>query len=248
MFSKVISLLLVFLPILVHGILSKEHFVIERKLSGFGFHRDLETNIHMPSKLCEYLAATGCSLLIFQVLPSGVYADPFQLKSLEMFGFPKVLFDRNVDIEAAEYVSKPHEIFMYIDLSVYKPDQTTGHLSIEVSMPIHARYHKPLPWQADSEPRATISLLHPGVYSNCSQSDEHNTLKAPCDVSNSSLCAWSHISYISYSPQVEMSIPIGQEWHKPLVVTVTLVTTIVICALLCKTLISHRDNDIDKTS
>ncbi|GFR99878.1 phosphatidylinositol-glycan biosynthesis class X protein [Elysia marginata] len=235
-------------PVLASGTLSKDNFVIERKLGGHGFHRDLETIIHLPHKLQSEVAGPGCILLMYQVLPAGVYADPFQIHNLNQFGFPEVVFDRIVDIEAAEYASKSHELYLFIELSAYKPNKVTGHLNIEISLPIHARYHIPFLTERGTEPRAKISILHPGLYSNCSQPDVHNTLRAPCNPSNSSYCDWAQVSYISYSPQVELSIPVGEERHKPLVITVTLLVTTVICALLCKTIFTHNSDRPDKES
>lgn len=233
---------------LASGELSKKNFVVDRKLNGNGFHRDLETIIHLPYNLRAQLAGPNCFLLMYQSLPAAVYADPFQIQNLNQFGFPKVVFDRSVDIEAAEYASKPHELYMFIDLSAYEPNETTGHLSIEISLPIHARYHAPSSASVGSGPRAKIFILHPGLYSNCSQPDEHNSLKAQCSPNDSRQCQWAHVSYQSRSSQVEMSIPVGEEKHKPLVITVTLLVTTAICAFLCKTIFTSDSDKRDKES
>ncbi|RUS79314.1 hypothetical protein EGW08_012932 [Elysia chlorotica] len=233
---------LLLLPVISSGVLSKDHLVIERKLGGYGFHRDLETIIHLPNKLRKHMASSGCNLLVYQNLPSGVYADPFQVQSLKQFGLPEIVFDRNVDIEAAEYASKAHELFMFVELSTYRPHKITGHLNIEIVLPIHARYHAPSSDEASSEPRARISILHPGLYSNCSQPDMNNILRAPCSSTNSTYCDWVQVSYISYSPQVEMSIPVGEEKHKALVVSTSLAVTALIFAWLCRTIYTSKIN------
>ena len=45
-----------------------------------------------------------------------------------------------------------------------------------------------------------------------------------------------------------MSIPVGEERHKPLVVTVSLFVTAVIFALLCKTIYTSQIDVPDKES
>ncbi|BFZ02860.1 hypothetical protein BsWGS_05899 [Bradybaena similaris] len=203
-----------------------------RHLLGSGFHRSLETSLTVPESVILQHKLPDCAFLLFETLPPGIYADPFQINSLVPFGGPQVLFDRIVNIEAAEFLSKPHELFIFLSLHKHVTDERPSEKTLKVSLPIHARYHRP---SVDAKiSHSHVTILPPGLYSNCTPSDAADTVMAPCDMNNSSLCLWTHLPYKSSFPVVQLSVPIGQQSDIPLVVMTTLFTTVAVCALLIR--------------
>ncbi|CAG5127835.1 unnamed protein product [Candidula unifasciata] len=218
--------------------------LLARQLTGSGFHRNLETLLTLPESIILQHKSPECSLLLFETLPPGAYADPFQINSLKPFGGPQVLFDRIVNIEAAEFSSKPHELFIFLSLYKHVAAERSSEKTLEVSLPIHARYHKP---SVDAKiSHSFVTILPPGLYSNCTPSDAADTIMAPCDVNNSSMCLWTHLPYKSNFPVVQLSVPVGQQSDIPLVVVATLFITVTVCAVLVRFLWTSQQETHNK--
>jgi hypothetical protein len=206
--------------------------VLVRKLLGSGFHRDLETTVSIPRSVRTQHGSSDCAFLLFETLPPGVYADPFQVQSMVPFGGPQVLFDRAVNIEAAEFSSKPHELLIFLSMPEKKVDKEASESVFVVTLTIHARYHR-----ASTDPsmsHSVVNILPPGLYFNCSSLGAADTLLAPCDILNSSMCQWNHLAYKSNFPVLQLSVPVGQLKDIPLVVVTTLLVTVTVCAVLVK--------------
>ncbi|CAL1528821.1 unnamed protein product [Lymnaea stagnalis] len=217
---------------IVQTLLPGSNLHMDRSLIGQGFHRDLNTYIVLDKDLRGLYTSPECSLLLIETLPAGVYADPFQLSSMVPFGGPKIRLDGAVNIEAAEFMSKSHELYIFVNVNLYAVDTMTEQTVINISFPIHARYHKP-----SSDPNvshSTVTIFHPSLYSNCSKSDAGSFLSAPCDVSSNLLCRWEQLSYICSAAPLELMIPVGMARDKPIVILVTLLVTATICSLLIK--------------
>jgi phosphatidylinositol glycan class X len=59
--------------------------VLKRNLIGEGSHRHLSTSIRLnidPKSITELLPTLYCEVIIIERLPSGVFADPFELQHL----------------------------------------------------------------------------------------------------------------------------------------------------------------------
>ncbi|XP_059141579.1 phosphatidylinositol-glycan biosynthesis class X protein-like [Physella acuta] len=214
-------------------------------LLGHGFHRELITTITIPDDIRTLHSNKGCSILLLQSLPPGVYADPFQLSSLVQFGGPKVLFNNDVNIEAPEYLSKTVELYIFLQVSDYKFYQSSKNTVINISLPIHARYHKPTAMKEVTH--SPITLLHPGLYSNCSQLDPNHAISAPCSFLNNAVCQWTQLHYLSSTAPLHMTVPVGQEKDKPLVIVITLLVTFIACSFLLRAMWSFN-NAHPKTS
>uniref|UniRef100_A0A2C9M139 Phosphatidylinositol-glycan biosynthesis class X protein n=1 Tax=Biomphalaria glabrata TaxID=6526 RepID=A0A2C9M139_BIOGL len=217
---------------------------LKRTLLGHGFHRDLITRLTLPPGITASLSKPQCTLLLIETLPSGVYADPYQLNSLKLFGGSQVLFDSPVNVENAEFLSRSHELYIFVNVSDHFTKDSTNHTEIDVSFPIHARYHKPSP----DKTHAIVTILHPSLYSNCSESDVTSSITAPCDLSNTSICDWVPLTYLSTSAPLTLYVPVGQESHKPIVILVTLLVSITVSALLVKVMWISQTAKHDKHS
>lgn len=217
---------------IVQCVLAGSNLHMERSLIGQGFHRNLETSIVLDKDLRELYSSAQCSLLLIESLPAGVYADPFQLSSMGPVKGSEIRLDGVVNIEAAEFMSKLHELYVFINVSLYAADTKTEQTDINISFPIHARYHKPSSDPNVSHSKATI--FHPGLYSNCSKSDGGSFVTAPCNVSSKFLCQWEQVPYICSGAPLQLIIPVGMERDKPIVIMVTLLVSITVCSLLLK--------------
>uniref|UniRef100_A0A0B7A2D9 Phosphatidylinositol-glycan biosynthesis class X protein n=1 Tax=Arion vulgaris TaxID=1028688 RepID=A0A0B7A2D9_9EUPU len=224
---------------------AENDIVMVRRLSGSGFHRNIETTISIPNSIRSQHKLPDCTFLLFETLPPGIYADPFQIQSLVPFGGPQVLFDRDVNIEAAEFSSKPHEVFIYLSMSKGTTSEGSSD-DLILSLPIHARYHKP---SVDPNvSHSVVTILPPGLYSSCSHSHLADTLMAPCDVVNSSMCQWNHLAYKSSFPVVQLNVPVGNQKDIPLVVVITLLMTVTVCAFLVRTIWTSQQKTYSKCS
>lgn len=59
--------------------------VLKRNLIGEGSHRHLSASIRLnidPKSITELLPTLSCEVIIIERLPSGVFADPFELQHL----------------------------------------------------------------------------------------------------------------------------------------------------------------------
>ncbi|KAK7507654.1 hypothetical protein BaRGS_00001589 [Batillaria attramentaria] len=115
---------------------------LNRQVLRDGFHRDLRTTLKLQQDDLRQLPGRPCSVLLVENLPSGLYVDTFQLENLAAVGGPQVLTDRPVDIEAPEYLSSQHKLYVYTPVPVNE-GSLDGTITIFVSLPVHVRYHKP---------------------------------------------------------------------------------------------------------
>ncbi|XP_035824111.1 phosphatidylinositol-glycan biosynthesis class X protein isoform X2 [Aplysia californica] len=171
--------------------LNRDGVTLSRQLVGSGFHREIKTTVTVSNGTRRALTDGKCRLLLLETLSPGVYADPFQLKSLEPFGGPKVAFSAEVDLEATADQSKPLEINIFID--IYSTDEKTPN-EWTIGLPVHGRYHRPSLHKGASS--VEVIILNPVLYSSCSFPGSSNpVLLAPCDASNNSKCKWNPILY-----------------------------------------------------
>ncbi|XP_015897554.3 uncharacterized protein LOC107431188 [Ziziphus jujuba] len=119
------------------------HSVLHRSLVGEGSHRHLSSSIRFSFNLesTSELRPHECDVILIERLPSGVYADPFELQHLLQRGvFSDIAVFGDANLESPSFLSNRSavEINMDIDLSIL-----SGHKNevvIKVELPLHARY------------------------------------------------------------------------------------------------------------
>lgn len=190
--------------------------VVERRILNSGFHRDLITEVKIPKSLLSQ-KDSACYSICRETLPSSVYVDTFQLKSISKHHDFKFI-SPTLDIEKPEYQSSPFSVLIYSDLHM-GPDS----VFINVTLPIHLRYHKP-----DTEYRK-FEIKNPDIFIYCTNKDfKGEVIKSeelPCNSEDKKLCNWSLLKYKSDKETISVMVPVGNTHHQSLVVIGTLSVT-----------------------
>ena len=101
-----------------------------------GFHTVLNFALTI-----DYDPPIGCSLHFYQVLPSHVYADPYELRAYHG-AFAAALFDGTRDFELPALIdSGSNSTLILMNVSTQAVQARTRHINIDI--PLHARYSPP---------------------------------------------------------------------------------------------------------
>lgn len=117
--------------------------VLQRQLNGEGSHRHLSTFIkfHIQSEGTYELPAHLCQVIVVEKLPSGVFADPFELQHLVQRGVlidAAVFGDTNLELPSALSNRSVVEVHMDIGQNILLGNKKA--LEIKFDLPLHARY------------------------------------------------------------------------------------------------------------
>ncbi|KAK1666186.1 hypothetical protein QYE76_054345 [Lolium multiflorum] len=141
---------------------------VHRQLVGEGSHRRLVYSVKFGN--CEddavkFLDGYDANLVIIEKLPSGVFADPFELQHFverKVFLDVAVFGDTNLELPSA--LSNRSAVEIHFD---FKPSTTMG-WNLVVELPLHARY-PPL----DSSGYATVEFGSPDLLLRYRKKDTH---------------------------------------------------------------------------
>ncbi|XP_067897874.1 phosphatidylinositol-glycan biosynthesis class X protein [Heterodontus francisci] len=204
---------------------------LNRHIVKNGFHRELVMDVELGEGVHP-----GCRVMIKEQLPQGLYVDPYEVASQQEHNSWEIFVQNEIDTEAPAYLSTAHAINIYL-----KPDpRHSGHFTGTV--PLHVRYHRPTDTE---ETTALVTLADPQLMIHC---QENNALlaswklgvtEAPCSASNRSTCSWRNVNYQNVIKPLTLQIPVGQKKHVLAVTTATLLTTILCCSLLIRTVWIH---------
>ncbi|KAM9831344.1 phosphatidylinositol-glycan biosynthesis class X protein [Neosynchiropus ocellatus] len=202
-------------------------------LKNKGFHREVETIVRFPSDIYP-----GFKVLLVYRWPSGIYVDPYQLSTLNEQNNWQILLDSPVDLEAPAHLTTGFITHVYPDLS-----QQTSPL-LRVSIPIHARYHKP---STDGSTFTTVDIGPPDLLvraelcSHFENVEPHAIFNAPCAADSSSTCQWLKIRNQQHPPEhMSLRVPVGDGLLVTPVCVGTLLVTMICCAALSKVMWTHR--------
>ncbi|XP_071723914.1 uncharacterized protein [Rutidosis leptorrhynchoides] len=133
--------------------------VTDRKLIGEGSHRRLSTSIRlsMDSQM------PNCKIVIIEKLPSGVFADPFELENLQGRGvFKDVAVFGDTNLELPSFLSNRSVVEIHMNSSSNLSSRHHFQLEINVELPVHARY-QPL----DESGYTNVEFEEPDVIMHC---------------------------------------------------------------------------------
>ena len=155
---------------------------------------------------------SSCHLLIKWTIPSGIYADPYQLQPF--IDNQTLRFADGVNIESMEHHSP--EIVFYTNEKL----DCQNVCRFSKSIPIHVRYHLPNRRQASNDLSALVNLVPPSIYSSCGNGKH-------CFDENEPSCNWERMksSPIDGEQRTHISIPVGDLSHSVIVAFMTLLTT-----------------------
>jgi hypothetical protein len=193
---------------------------VMRRIFNPGFHKEILSEVELM--LTTTVLPDRCNLLIEETMPRGAYVDPDLVKENRHVTGLRTHIPAKVNIEAPEFESEAHRVFIFRHLDVQENLRVTA-----VTVPVNLRYHRPAP--ADSEgvvPPATVKILNPRLMISCEGEDlllncSSRRVTTYCDETGITKCDWLNVPYKINVPSVEVSVPVGNSDHAPLVVGVT---------------------------
>ncbi|KAI3691990.1 hypothetical protein L6452_31794 [Arctium lappa] len=131
---------------LSHGscaMLQAKHSFVQRQLIGEGSHRRLTSSIRIESEpeVLSKLPSLFCKAIVVERLPSGVFADPFELEHLTergVFSDASAFGDTDLELPTVRANRSVVEVHMDLGPSTLFGNKNGWELNIE--LPLHARY------------------------------------------------------------------------------------------------------------
>uniref|UniRef100_A0A803MRS5 Phosphatidylinositol-glycan biosynthesis class X protein n=1 Tax=Chenopodium quinoa TaxID=63459 RepID=A0A803MRS5_CHEQI len=116
---------------------------LERRLIGEGSHRRLSSSfkISVQPDLIGDFSSQICELVIIERLPSGVFADPFELQHLRdrgVFKDASVFGDTNLELPS--FLSNQSVVEVHLDAALNNSAGQETVLEFKIEIPLHARY------------------------------------------------------------------------------------------------------------
>lgn len=210
-----------------------ESVILTRTILKDGFHRVLLTTVNLGTLTNT---AVGCTILTKELLPAGVFADPYQLASLRQYGILEALLMKPVDIEAPEYLSSSQSVLVYM-----KSDPSCAGC-FSATVPVHGRYHRP---SEDKNIMAPITVENPKLLVRCLKglpSQEcwsHDVEVAPCTAENQTYCHWAELKYKHIPEDLTFQVPVGHRDHLLVVSSVTVLVTVICCSIITFAICKH---------
>ncbi|MED6222113.1 hypothetical protein PIB30_061303 [Stylosanthes scabra] len=194
--------------------------VLKRNLIGEGSHRHVSTMIKFQSQQSESLSQilSSCDLIVIERLPTGVFADPFELQRLvqrRVFNEVDVFGDTNLELPSFLSNRSAVEIHPAVD-----PNKLLEPTDMKIELPLHARY-QPL----NESGYSMVELGTPDMLLRCSAKEKSKNQSCFFKLTNNN-------ADVTYESDVLWRIPSGKKAHSDLVFAITfsaaLLSTLVI--------------------
>ncbi|XAR49413.1 hypothetical protein NMG60_11032616 [Bertholletia excelsa] len=194
-------------PILMPRVL-----VLQRQLIGEGSHRHLSFSIRIQPESTPEPLRHSCKILVIEKLPSGVFADPFELQHLLQQGvFADAAVFGDTNLELPSVASNRSVVEVHMDISQNLLSGNSNALEVKIEIPLHARY-PPLGKSGFSR----VEFGGPDLLMQCKiemESGDYTCLHAPIVDGESQPVVWE--------------IPCGMKEHSPVVSVVTFISALV---------------------
>lgn len=194
--------------------------VVRRDLVGEGSHRRMSTLIKLQSqqlKSSSELLSYSCEFIVIERLPSGVFADPFELQHLAQRGvFNNIAVFGDTNLELPSFLSNRSAVEIHLDVD---PNTLLKSTDFSIEFPLHARY-QPL----NESGYSIVEFGAPDMLLRCSRKEkvENNNCLFRLKIDDANL----------YDAGLVWRIPSGRKAHSELVSAVTfliaLLSTLVI--------------------
>lgn len=116
---------------------------IERHLIGEGSHRRLSSSVRFgiqPSLIADD-SSQICEVIVIERLPSGVFADPFELQHLHHRGaFKDASVFGDTNLELPSFLSNHSIIEVHVDVALNNLAGSEIVQEFNIEIPLHARY------------------------------------------------------------------------------------------------------------
>lgn len=141
---------------------------LKRNLNGEGSHRSVSTLIKFQSQQSIFsseLLSNSCEFIIIERLPSGVFADPFELQRLVQRGvFSEIAVFGDTNLELPSFLSNHSVVEIHL---VVDPNILQEATDIDIQLPLHARY-QPL----NESGYSTVEFGAPDILVRCRKKEK----------------------------------------------------------------------------
>ncbi|XP_006445799.2 phosphatidylinositol-glycan biosynthesis class X protein [Citrus clementina] len=139
--------------------------VLLRHLIGEGSHRNLLSSMrfYVDPKSLSRPPFHKCELIVIERLPSGIFADPFELQHLHQRGvLTDVAVFGDTNLELPSFRSNRSAVEIHMNVGSNRLLSQKDGLEIKVQLPLHARY-QPL----DESGYSQVELGDPDLFLRC---------------------------------------------------------------------------------
>ncbi|KAJ1435964.1 Glycosylphosphatidylinositol-mannosyltransferase I, PIG-X/PBN1 [Sesbania bispinosa] len=169
--------------------------VLKRNLIGEGSHRSVSTLIKFQTQQSESLSellSYSCEFIIIERLPSGVFADPFELQRLVERGvFSDIAVFGDTNLELPSFLSNRSAVEIHLDVD---PNILLEPTDINIELPLHARY-QPL----NESGYSTVEFGTPDMLVRCSKKEKVENLNCCFKLKNDDANLYDAVKVYTHS-------------------------------------------------
>ncbi|XP_076936736.1 uncharacterized protein LOC143604010 [Bidens hawaiensis] len=203
-----------------HAFCDKESFMLklsvtQRRLVGEGSHRRLTSSVEIvfqPEVISKF-HAHSCEAIVIERLPSGVFADPFELQHLTERVFSGASAFGDTDLELPTVRANRSVVEVHMDLSSDSLSRNKNGWELNIEIPLHARY-APL----GNHGYTRVELASPDLFVHCIVKGD--PLNQSCIFSS------TNEGVRSSSPVIVWEVPSGIVEHTKIVSVVTFISAV----------------------
>ncbi|KAL2899808.1 Phosphatidylinositol-glycan biosynthesis class X protein [Bienertia sinuspersici] len=205
---------------------------LERHLIGEGSHRRLASSIKfsMQPDLIADFSSHICEVIVIERLPSGVFADSFELQHLVHRGvFKDAFVFGDTNLELPSFLSNQSIVEIHLDAALNNSAGKEIPLELTMEIPLHARY-PPLEESGYSK----IRFGAPDLFMRCKLHPAQGCSLSPITT-----------GHVLEFGDIIWSMPAGVKAHSRIVSVATFVSallsaTLIIIASLCSSRIEYN--------
>lgn len=187
---------------------------LQRILIGKGAHRQLSSSMKFKyqQNYSGELNHPFCEIVMMERLPSGIFADPFELQRVVHHGGLSAAYvygDTNLELPSQH--SHQSIVEVHVAMNANFGSLSGNHFMFEhtVDLPLHARY-PPL----STEGYSVVSISIPHVFLQCKHENRAGNIKTKRDVKTEGTKILSWSTDASHSSEVlKWRIPAGNQLH-----------------------------------
>ncbi|KAM5573497.1 phosphatidylinositol-glycan biosynthesis class X protein [Rosa sericea] len=207
--------------------------ILHRNLIGNGSHRHLTSSFRLKIEQESILELPShhCEVIVIERLPSGVFADPFELQHLLQRGvYGNIAVFGDTNLELPSFLSNRSAVEVHMDVGHDLLLGPSKESTINLELPLHARY-PPL----DESGYWEVKFGTPDFFMRCSvegKSHNQSCLYRIPDIDGSD----------STFGTVVWNIPSGMKAHARIVSVFTFIAALISAILIAVTSIFYSDN------
>ncbi|CAL5197128.1 unnamed protein product [Lathyrus oleraceus] len=199
-----------------------------------GSHRRVSTLIKLQTQQLKSLSdllSYSCELIIIERLPSGVFADPFELQHLAQRGvFNDIAVFGDTNLELPSFLSNRSAVEIHLDID---PNTLLQPTDISIEYPLHARY-QPL----NESGYSIVEFGAPDTLLRCRVKEKMENSNCLFKLKNDDANL--------YDAGLVWRIPSGKKAHSDLVSTVTFLTAFLSTLVIMVTSLRYFNSRVSK--